>query len=144
MGVLSGVARRGVTKKLGIGAVGFGVMDGAMTFYDRRQQHPDESVGTSAVIAGANAAAWAVLPGPMFAWEAYKGAKALGEAGVFNKEMQQSKMHNYYAQGGSWNYQDTQMAATMRQRGLEAITNGRMAAKSAFGGEARALHRGAL
>lgn len=128
----------------GVASVGFGVLDGGLTFMDRRQQNPEESVAKSATIAGATAAAWAFLPGVMFAYEGYNMAKMAGEAGVFNQNIQQSKRMKHYQQGGSWNYQDTQAAATMRQRGLDAVMNGRMSARSALGGEARGLHRGAL
>lgn len=137
MGRIGGVAA--------IGSVGFGLIDGGLTYYDRRQQHPDESVAKSATIAGTQMAGWSLMPGVMFAYEGYNMAKAAGEAGVFNRQMQEAKRMQYFQQGASWNYNDTQTAATMRQRGLEAITQGRMTAKSALGGEARSLHRrGAL
>lgn len=135
---------RRMGKMGGVAGIGFGVLDGGLTYFDRRQQNPEESVAKSATIAGAQVAGWALMPGVMFAYEGYNIAKDLGEAGVFNKNMQQSKRMNYYQQGGSWQYQDTQTAATMRQRGLDAIMQGRMSARSALGGEARSLHRGAL
>lgn len=127
-----------------IGGVGFGVLDGALTFYDRRQSNPEESVATSATVAAGTAAAWWLMPGAMMAYEGYNISKSLGEAGVFNKNLQQSRMQGNFRQGASWNYNDTEAAATMRQRGLDAMMQGRMSARSALGGEARALHRGAL
>lgn len=135
---------RSVAKMGGIMGVGMGVMDGAMTFYDRRQTHPEESRAMSLGYAGINAAGWYLMPGVMWAQQGYEVAKSLGEAGVFDRNTQQSKRMPFYEKGGSWNYQDTQTAATMRQRGLDAINQGRMTARSALGGEARALHRGAL
>jgi hypothetical protein len=136
---------RGRFGKIGASAaLGMGMIDGGLTFYDRRTQHPEESMLTSLAYSAANVALWELFPGAMMAWEAYNLAKAAGEAGFFNQNLMQARKAQFYQRGASWTYQDTQTAATMRQRGLQAMMESRMAARSALGGEARALHRGAL
>ena len=134
--------------KLGaVGAVaglGFGAIDGVMTYSYRRSQNPDESKGKSMTMAGATMAGWYLMPGVMWAHQGYQMSKGLAEAGTFNRNIQMHKKMQYSTQGGSWQYQDTEAAATMRQRGLDAMMQSRMHARSAIGGEARRLHRGAL
>lgn len=133
-----------VLKGGSIMGVGLGVIDGGMTYYDRRSEHPDESKLTSAAFAAGNVALWTFLPGVAFAKEAYGMAKVAGQSGMFNPHQYESRYIGRNDMGGSWNYQDTQQAATMRQRGMEAISQSRMNARSALGGEARSLHRGAF
>ena len=133
-----------VLKPGAIVGVGMGVIDGGMTYYDRRAEHPDESKVVSAAFAAGNVALWTFLPGVAFATEAYGVAKDLGQAGVFNQHKYESAYVGRNDIGGSWHFNDSQQAATMRQRGLDAIANSRMNARSALGGEARALHRGAF
>lgn len=133
-----------LASKVGKLGLGFGVIDGGMTFFDRRSQHPEESVAKSALYAGAEAALWTFLPGVAMAKEAFDVTKSLTANGALDYHQYESKAINRGTVGASWNYQDTQQAATMRQRGMEAISQSRMNARSALGGEARALHRGAL
>lgn len=133
-----------VLKGGGLMGVGLGVIDGGMTYYDRRSQHPDESKMTSAAFAAGNVALWTFLPGVAFAKEAYGMAKTAGQTGMFNPMKYESNYVSRNDMGASWQFQDTQQAATMRQRGMDAISQSRMNARSALGGEARSLHRGAF
>lgn len=132
-----------VLKGGGVLGVGMGVIDGGMTYYDRRSEHPDESKLTSAAFAAGNVALWAFLPGVAMAKEAFDITRTMGQSGMFNHHLWEGKALGRNDIGGSWNYQDTQQAATMRQRGVDAISQSRMNARSALGGEARALFRGA-
>jgi hypothetical protein len=141
------IVGRGMKKAMGgvgVMGVGMGVIDGAWTYHDRRTQNPDESKGTSMAMAGLDAALWTFLPAVAWGKLGYDMAKTAGEAGMFNTQGYESRAIARNDVGASWNYQDTEQAATMRQRGLQAIQSGRMSARSALGGEARALHRGAL
>jgi hypothetical protein len=144
MGMLSRSGRGGLARAGGIAGVGLGVIDGGLTYFDRRANHPEESAATSALYAAGDVALWTFLPHVAFAKMGYDVAKSAGEAGAFNKNASQQRMMNYQTQGASWQYNDTQTAATMRQRGLDAMMQSRSLAASAVGGEARRLHRGAL
>lgn len=136
---------RGTMKRAGgIAGIGFGVVDGGLTYMDRRANHGEESKMTSAMYAAGEAALWTFLPHVAFAKMGYDIAKTAGEAGAFNKHAGQQRLANFQTQGASWNYDDTETAATMRQRGLSAMMQSRSTASSALGGEARRMHRGAL
>lgn len=134
------IVSRGLKRVGGFG-IAAGAIDGGLTYYDRRAQHPEESTATSLAYAGAEVALWTFLPGVAMAKEAFGLAKMAGQSGMFSPQKYESRAIARNDIGGSWNYQDTQQAATMRQRGLDAIANSRMNARSALGGEARALHR---
>jgi len=135
---------RGSMKRAGgIVGIGFGVVDGGLTYMDRRANN-EESRMTSAMHAAGEATLWTFLPHVAFAKMGYDIAKSAGEAGAFNKHGGQQRLANLQTQGASWNYDDTDTAATMRQRGLDAMMQSRSTASSALGGEARRMHRGAL
>lgn len=137
-------AVRSALGKAGIMGLGMGVIDGGMTYYDRRSQHPEESQATSLLYAAGDAALWHFLPHVAFAKMGYDVMKSAGEAGAFNKNVGQQRNMKYMTQGASWNYADTQTASTMRQRGMQQMMQSRSSASSALGGEARRMSRGAL
>ncbi|MNQ34605.1 hypothetical protein D3C85_480680 [compost metagenome] len=128
--------------KLAKMGLGFGVINGGMAFYGARAEGHSKSA--SVAIAAGETALYGLLPGVAFARDMYGLAKGVGESGVFDRSSAQAKRMSMYSQGGNWNYQDTQQAATMRQRGLDAIQQSRMNARSAMGREARSLHHGAF
>lgn len=69
-----------------------------------------------------------------------QGAKAYGAGpGKIQKEMQE-RQYSHTLGGG--NYVDTQMNATMRQRGMRAIEQSGQNLNSVFGAEARTYFRG--
>lgn len=138
-----GSAMRGM-KGVGIMGVGMGAVDGTLTYHSRQSQNPDESKAKSMAMAGVDVALWTFLPAVAWGKMGYDIAKGAGESGMFDNKAYESRAIARNDIGGSWNYQDTEQAGTMRQRGLEAIQSSRSGARSALGGEARALHRGAL
>ena len=69
-----------------------------------------------------------------------QGAKAYGAgAGKVQADMQERQ---YSHKLGGGNYMDTQMNATMRQRGMRAIEQSSQNLNSVFGSEARTYFRG--
>lgn len=129
-------------KRLGKGAIGFGAVDAALEFGFRRHNNPEENMLVSVGAAGATAAAWMLLPGVMWAKTGYDVAKGVGGAvdGYRRNayESQMSAYSNMAVMGG--NFQDTEYGATSRQRGMQAIKNSRLNARSALSNEARSLH----
>jgi hypothetical protein len=120
-----------------------GVFDFGLTYADRQKQNPNENKLVSAGIAGASAAAWMYIPGIMWAKTALDMGKGAGMAiGSYRKQAygkQFAAVENRGVIGGE--FQDTAFGATSRQRGLQAIQNSRLNARSALANEARSLHR---
>lgn len=67
-------------------------------------------------------------------------AKAATESYIDYRRYGQSKMQQYYRPGFGGQYNDTQQAYTMRQRGVQAMQASKMNARSVLGSEARTFH----
>lgn len=120
-----------------------GVLDFGLTYADRRKTHPNESVVISGGIAAASAAAWMYIPGIMTAKMALDLGKSAGGAfGNMRRSAYEKEFASFDNRGviGS-GFTDTDLTATSRQRGLQAIQQSRLNARSALGNEARSLHR---
>lgn len=130
----------GKGKMLHTGTMAF---DSAIGFAMRRYTNPDESLLVSLGITAAETAAWFFAPTVMWTYTGLQLAKAAGSA------IQNYRLQSYEEQfaknarlgiiGG--NFQDTDFAYTSRQRGLMAIQQSRLNARSALANEARSLHR---
>lgn len=139
----------------GLGAAG-AAFDGITTFMDRRSEHPDESTLKSGAIAAGTAAAW-LFAEPLM-WGITVGQ--LGAAGVkmgideahenraikdrFNQQNRHINLGNgerlnQATLGG--NFQDSEQAATLRQRQLQSLRQSRIQTENILGSEARQLHR---
>ena len=95
-----------------------------------------------AVVKGA---AWYVaekfVPGAMMLPVLVDVAKAGYEMYHEDKLYGQGKIQQYYRGNFGGNFQDTQQAYTMRQRGVQALQQSKMNARSVLGSEARTFHR---
>lgn len=69
------------------------------------------------------------------------GVKAGVGSYLDHKRHGQSKLQPYYQGGFGGGYQDTEQAATMRQRGVQALQESKMNARSVLGSEARTFHQ---
>lgn len=120
-----------------------GVLDFGLTYADRRKYHGDESKLISGGIAAASAAAWMYVPGIMWAKTAVDVAKSGGEmmAGYRRQSFEEQFSANDNRGMIGNGFQDTEIGYTSRQRGLNAIQNSRLNARSALANEARSLHR---
>lgn len=120
-----------------------GVLDFGLTYADRRNRLPEESKLKSGTIAGASAAAWMYAPSIMWAKTALDMGKAAG--GMIENYRLQSYEEQYRGMSNrgvmGQGFQDTDVAHTSRQRGMQAIQNSRLNARSALANEARSLHR---
>lgn len=101
---------------------------------------PNNSVG-SALVKGAFWTAFdAVAPGgPTLRMIAGAG-KFTAEQLMDHKYTGKSKIQKYYNAGFGGNYLDTHNAATMRQRGVQAMQASKLNARSVLGSEARSFH----
>jgi len=84
-----------------------------------------------------------LLPGPVgFAFMAKDIAgAAFGAVNAAGRETAATQSRHYKANFGG-NFRDSSNAATMRQRGLQAIQQNGMNARSVLGSEARSYYRG--
>lgn len=136
--VVKGAGKLG---KLGKVGMGLAVFDGAMEYRYRQNENPGESGLHSFAAAAMTTAAWTVAPGFTAGYEAIKFGKQLGESqGNAQREWRRSAWDRSRATFGG-NFQDTQIGATMRQRGVQAIQESRLQAHSHLANEARSLHR---
>jgi len=74
---------------------------------------------------------------PMVAEAAQAGYSMYRDHQLYGK----GEIAQYYKSNFGGNFQDTQQAYTMRQRGVQAMQQSRMNARSVLGSEARTLHR---
>lgn len=119
---------------------GLGLGMGGLTYVDYRKEHPESNAATALGYAAADAALWTAVPGLMLAKELSEGAVELGKMGY--QAYQAGPSSNFYNPNMGGNYMDTELNATMRQRGVNAIQNNRLNARSVLGSEARSLHQG--
>jgi hypothetical protein len=125
--------------KHGIGPV----IDAGLEFYNRRENHPEESILKSAGFAALNYAAWTVMPAVMWAKTFGDIARSVAPA-IVNMGIRQATIENMRFNNGGYlgnGFQDTQQKATARRRGLAAMEQSRLNIRSALGNEARSLHR---
>lgn len=136
MGLLGfGAAVKGATNMgfashaIGIGMnIGFQKMSGDST---------GEAVVKGALWYGAEK----LVPGAMMLPMLVDAGKAGYEMYMDNKLYGQGKIQQYYHAGFGGNFNDTQQAYTMRQRGVQALQQSKMNARSVLGSEARTYHR---
>lgn len=127
-------------KTMGVLGTGFMLFDGITTYAERRHEHPDENKLVSASYAAGTAALWEMFPGVMFGLMAAGVAKQAGAAYQNLYRDQKSRYMQNTSRDIGGGFVDTEMAYTMRQRGLQAISSSRLNARSALGNEARSLH----
>lgn len=137
---------------IGVMAIGGAGLDGVTTYAMERAENPDESklwAGTKAV---GTAAAWLFAEPLMWGITLGEGAAALGgmaldEAERNRKQRNEINMHVREGRSGEMggtlggNFQDSQQAATMRQRQMDLLRQHRMSTEAVLGSEARQLHR---
>lgn len=134
-------AGAGMTR-IGLNAAG-SIVDAGMEFYNRRHFHPEESYAKSSLYAARNFAAWMLMPGVMWGVTLGEAGKELGKAAAEFGASAPSARAARWSSGGQigMGFQDSDKAYTARQRGLQAIENSRLNARSALGNEARSLHQ---
>lgn len=102
--------------------------------------NPNVSTGQALVRGAFNFAAGAMLPG-YYQIQAVAGiGKVASEVGMDYRKYGKGKIQKYYKAGFGGNYNDTQNAYTMRQRGVQAMQASKMNARSVLGSEARSFH----
>lgn len=80
------------------------------------------------------------MPGSMWATAFYHGAEKVATAYMDNKLYGNAKLQKYYQGNFGGNFRDTQTGYTMRQRGVQAIQQSQLNARSVLGSEARTFH----
>lgn len=132
----------GAMRKVGAMGLGFGVIDGTLTYNARQKDNPNESKLKSGAIAVGTAAAWELFTLPMVALTAAGFADDIGRGMTALNKQHQARYYNSVGTGsiGSGTFRDNDAAYTMRQRSMQAISQSRLNARSALGNEARSLH----
>lgn len=92
---------------------------------------------TSGALRAAGPIGWALLAKDIAGF----GGKMVGRGIKLSIEAVESAQGDLSKAGPGLGYQDNSVAATSRQRGVMAISNSRLNARSALGGEAAMLHR---
>lgn len=141
----------GIGKITGLGVAG-AAFDGISTYAMNRMDDPNGSKGVDMLQAGGTAAAWLFAEPLMWGITLGQGAAELGKAAYKESEenrRQWQDIQNHVVQdrtgsnagtiGG--NFQDTEMAATMRQRQMDILRQHKISTEAALGSEARQLHR---
>jgi hypothetical protein len=114
---------------------------GVIVDYSMRR-HSGEAPIPALAKAGVSAAFYNVVPWAFGAQLAYAGAKGIASGlpaigGRLSSVVQSARSNSF---GG--NYQETQPAVTMRQRGVQSIQKSVMNSRSLLGQEARMMFRG--
>jgi hypothetical protein len=138
--------------KIGAMGVAGAALDGGMTYAMERSEDPNGSKAVDAVQAAGTAALWMFAEPLMWGITAGQvavgaGKMAMGEAE--NNRRQRNSIEMKVREdmtgekGGTLggNFQDSQNAATMRQRQMGLLRQHRIATESILGSEARQLHR---
>jgi len=139
---------KSVGKKLGGGGSivsgGFFLWDAFSTYQEERRQNPQGSTLAAAGKAALTMAAWELPFTRPFMWAAMLAdvGEAVGGAAVSLYYQGLANRKGYYAGNFGGRFHDNEIRATMRQRGLAAIQESRLNARTILGSEARALHRG--
>lgn len=144
------------TKITGLAIASAGI-DGTLTYAMRRGENPEESKAVSTGFAAASAAGWLFAEPLMWGITLGGAAKWAGEemyqeikknkgikAEFRNKiKDRQTDPYGNTTREGTFggNFQDSQQAATMRQRQMQTMRQSRIATETVLGSEARQLHR---
>lgn len=134
-----------------MGVAGAG-LDGVMTYAGERAEDPNGSAAVDMMQAGVTAAGWLFAEPLMWGITLGQGAVGLGKMAYEDAQRnhaQKVSIENDVrtdftgAKGGTigGNFQDSQNAATMRQRQMELLRSHKIATESVLGSEARQLHR---
>lgn len=127
---------KNITRSMGLGqhaigmgmAVGMGVMSS------------NGNMG-EAILKGAGMYALeAVVPGAFMVNTVADMGGAAATAYIDHKRYGNARIQKYYRGNFGGNFQDTQAGYTMRQRGVQAIQQSKLNARSVLGSEARSFH----
>lgn len=143
-------ARNGTN--IGVMAIGGAGLDGVTTYAMERAENPEGSAAVAGAKAVGTAAAWLFAEPLMWGLTLGEGAAALGGMAMDEAErnrQQRNAINMHVRQGRSGemggtlggNFQDSQQAATMRQRQMDLLRQHRMSTEAVLGSEARQLHR---
>lgn len=126
--------------------------DGLATYAINRSEDPEGNAGVDAMQAAGTAAAW-LFAEPLM-WGITAGQAAVGGAKLMyteseNNRRQKEELENHVRRdrtgqmGGELGgkFEDTQNAATMRQRQMDILRQHKMSTEAVLGSEARQLHR---
>lgn len=152
---VSGMRSAGKAKgasNIGVMAIGGAGLDGVTTYAMERAENPEGSAAVAGAKAVGTAAAWLFAEPLMWGITLGEGAAALGgmaldEAERNRKQRNEINMHVREGRSGEMggtlggNFQDSQQAATMRQRQMDLLRQHRMSTEAVLGSEARQLHR---
>lgn len=149
---MRGTARGRNASNIGVMAIGGAGLDGVTTYAMERAENPDGSAAVAGAKAVGTAAAWLFAEPLMWGITLGEGAAALGgmaleEAERNRKQRNEINMHVRQGRSGEMggtlggNFQDSQQAATMRQRQMDLLRQHRMSTEAVLGSEARQLHR---
>lgn len=154
MGLIGAFAKRRAMNPGAITGVGLAgaAVDGVTTFAFNRMEDPEGSAGVDGLQAIGSAAAWLFAEPLMWGitlgqGAAYAGKQAYEESEFNRKQSLEIKNHVRKDRTGSnsgtigGNFQDTQMASTMRQRQMDLLRQHKMSTEAILGSEARQLHR---
>ncbi len=140
----------GIAGNFGAFAIGGAAIDATLT-YSGRQAENNESRGKSAAIAGVQAAGWVVAEPLMWGVQAAQMAGgAIGmttEQAHENKDRYRQMTSSYRDASGEragsvgGRFEDSEAAATLRQRQMGLMRQHRLATETILGSEARQLHR---
>lgn len=99
------------------------------------------SVGDAVKQASLEALLYEMFPSIGLSYMAIPLAQLSYQIGRSHYDNDKQQFEDMYRPNLGGNYQDTQQAYTMRQRGVQAIQNSRLNARSALGNTARMMHR---
>lgn len=124
----------------------FHVYDAVSTYSDLRKENPNGNPLAHMGQAALTWAAWEMPATKPFMWANTLAdiGQAAGGAAVDLYYQGLANRKGYYAGNFGGNFHDNDIRATMRQRGLAAIQQSRLNARTILGSEARALHRGGI
>lgn len=149
---MRGAGKAKGASNIGVMAIGGAGLDGVTTYAMERAENPEGSAAVAGAKAVGTAAAWLFAEPLMWGITLGEGAAALGgmaldEAERNRKQRNEINMHVREGRSGEMggtlggNFQDSQQAATMRQRQMDLLRQHRMSTEAVLGSEARQLHR---
>lgn len=147
-------AARGSSTKSQIGVLGVASagVDGVSTYALDRMENPDSSALVSGAKAVGTAAAWMLAEPLMWGLTIGEGVAGLAKMGMDEAEKERQlrnsiNMHVRESRSGEMGgtlgggFQDTEQAATMRQRQMDIMRQHKISTEAVLGSEARQLHR---
>lgn len=119
-----------------------GLYDAVSTYQELRRENPQGNALLQAGRAGLQALAWGLPVTQPFMWAGLLSdvGEAVGSAAVNLYYQGVANRKGYYAGNFGGRFLDNEIRATMRQRGLAAIQEARLNARTILGSEARSLH----